>query len=40
LAEIVAAEADRGNTQAGAAEIANLHEWILRGRKFRDGLVL
>ena len=25
LAEIVAAEADRGNAQAGAAEIANLH---------------
>ena len=25
LAEIVAAEADGGNTQAGAAEIANLH---------------
>jgi hypothetical protein len=29
LAEIVAAEADGGNTQAGAAEIANLHELIL-----------
>jgi hypothetical protein len=29
LAEIVAAEPDRGNAQAGAAEIANLHEMIL-----------
>ncbi len=29
LAEIVAAEADGGNTQAGAAEIANLHGSIL-----------
>jgi hypothetical protein len=29
LAEIVAAKADSGNAQAGAAEIANLHGWIL-----------
>src|SRR5262249_28281047 len=29
LAEIVAAETDGGNTQAGAAEITNLHGWIL-----------
>ena len=29
LAEIVAAEADGGNAQAGAAEIANLHGSIL-----------
>jgi hypothetical protein len=31
LAEIVAAEADGGNAQAGAAEIANLHGSILCG---------
>ena len=31
LAEIVAAEADGGNAQAGAAEIANLHGSILWG---------
>ena len=31
LAEIVAAEADGGNAQAGAAEIANLHGLILWG---------
>jgi hypothetical protein len=29
LSEIVAAKADRGDTQAGAAEIANLHDGIL-----------
>jgi hypothetical protein len=29
LTEIVAAEADDGNAQAGAAEIANLHGLIL-----------
>jgi hypothetical protein len=31
LAEIVAAETDGGNAQAGAAEIANLHGSILWG---------
>ena len=29
LAEIVAAEPDGGNAQAGAAEIANLHGLVL-----------
>ena len=33
LAEIVAAEADGGNAQAGAAEIANLHGLILWGER-------
>jgi hypothetical protein len=31
MAEIIAAEADGGNTQAGAAEIANLHGLVLLG---------
>jgi hypothetical protein len=37
LAEIIAAEADGGNTQAGAAEIANLHGSVLFGAGARGG---
>ncbi|GEC56208.1 hypothetical protein BEL01nite_52510 [Bradyrhizobium elkanii] len=33
LAEIVAAEADRGHAQPGAAEITNFHETILWDRR-------
>ena len=39
LAEIVAAEADGGNAQAGAAEIANLHGSILWGAYERGRIV-
>ena len=39
LAEIVAAEADGGNAQAGAAEIANLHGSILWEDAGRAGIV-
>jgi hypothetical protein len=39
LAEIVAAEADGGHAQAGAAEIANLHGSILWGWHERAAIV-
>src|SRR6185437_8470826 len=40
LAEIVAADADRGDAQAGAAEIANLHEDSPVSRKEAERRVL